>query len=370
MNHGKFMDTRLLNKTQQLERMLRRNFSSAEWSPGARLPSEDALMELFGVSRPSMREALNTLAADGVVVRKHGSGTYLVRRPVNRIEVFMRLENIATVAGYWYRDMLHAFQALGLEQGIQVEAVMGFGETTDKVIASLERKLSRPSGSDLVGTASLLMSTELDDELMKLVPQPVSLLRLFPSGKPGEVVLDYQALADAFRAIMLEHGYDDFTLIFSDDPPEKNGIGTYRVIHAMCDRITGGDASRQLGVVADFIEEADFQNRLEERFLEWYHSPRRTKAAVFFDDGIFSSCCRIMFRHGIRIPEDLAVLTHANVGRLFDFPFVPFRIGFDAKVAARAMWDTIFDEPGRPRPIAPTLMPGDSLPTIHSKSTP
>jgi len=46
------------------------------WQPGDRLPSELALAEQFGVSRTVVREAMRTLASQGVIVRGRGrSGT-------------------------------------------------------------------------------------------------------------------------------------------------------------------------------------------------------------------------------------------------------------------------------------------------------
>ncbi len=355
------MMNQLLNKSQQLERLLRRNFSSNEWTPGAKLPSEDSLMKAFGVSRPSMREALNTLVAEGIVTRRHGSGTYLVRKPVNRVEVFIRLENVAAVSGYWYRDMLHMFQALGREQNIQIEPILGIGEKFEDVMESLARNLSRPPGPDLSGSISLMMSSDINRELLKTIQGPFTVLSLFPQKFPGEVILNYKLLAKKFRETMLAHGYEDYALIYINDLPDKTGQENYRQLQLLYDIVTDGDKSKQVGLTIDHFNEADFQEGMERGFMEWFRSSGRTRAAVFFDDGVFSSCCRVMYRHGIRIPEDLAVLTHANVGRFFDFPFMPYRIGFDAKETAKIMWNGIFGDSNN-AVIEPVIMPGDSLP--------
>src|SRR5258707_7178535 len=48
---------------------------------GGKLPSESQLGELFGVSRPVVREALSRLQADGVVMSRHGSGSHVPPRP-------------------------------------------------------------------------------------------------------------------------------------------------------------------------------------------------------------------------------------------------------------------------------------------------
>jgi DNA-binding FadR family transcriptional regulator len=46
-----------------------------EWRPGQRLPSERELARTFGVSRPTLREALGALQMIGIVETQHGSGS-------------------------------------------------------------------------------------------------------------------------------------------------------------------------------------------------------------------------------------------------------------------------------------------------------
>ena len=45
---------------------------------GERLPAERTLAEQFGVSRPSLREAIQKLAAKGLLVSRQGGGNYVV----------------------------------------------------------------------------------------------------------------------------------------------------------------------------------------------------------------------------------------------------------------------------------------------------
>jgi GntR family transcriptional regulator, transcriptional repressor for pyruvate dehydrogenase complex len=47
---------------------------------GARLPPENDLATLFGVSRPTVRETLSRLRDDGVIISRRGSGSYVSRR--------------------------------------------------------------------------------------------------------------------------------------------------------------------------------------------------------------------------------------------------------------------------------------------------
>lgn len=55
------------------------------FAAGDRLPTENQLAQRFSVSRPVVREALQRLQSDGVVVAKQGSGTYVQRSPSQRV---------------------------------------------------------------------------------------------------------------------------------------------------------------------------------------------------------------------------------------------------------------------------------------------
>lgn len=61
---------------RQLYLVLRDGILSQLWPPGTPLPTEDALCAQFSVSRVTVRRALADLAAQGLILRKHGSGTY------------------------------------------------------------------------------------------------------------------------------------------------------------------------------------------------------------------------------------------------------------------------------------------------------
>jgi GntR family transcriptional regulator len=56
-----------------------------ELGPSARLPGERDLAEEWQVSRMTLRAAVDELVAEGLLERRHGSGTYVVLRPVLRM---------------------------------------------------------------------------------------------------------------------------------------------------------------------------------------------------------------------------------------------------------------------------------------------
>lgn len=65
---------------RQIAAQLRALIANGEYAAGARLPAERDLAQQFGVSRPSIREALIALEVEGWVEVRTGSGVYVVQR--------------------------------------------------------------------------------------------------------------------------------------------------------------------------------------------------------------------------------------------------------------------------------------------------
>jgi GntR family transcriptional regulator, transcriptional repressor for pyruvate dehydrogenase complex len=63
---------------------------------GEKLPTEKEISQSFKVSRPVVREALMQLQADGLVVARQGSGTYVQHRPPQGL---IRFEDASAIAG-------------------------------------------------------------------------------------------------------------------------------------------------------------------------------------------------------------------------------------------------------------------------------
>lgn len=66
----------------QIHDQIKQNIEENIWGIGDRLPSERELAVQFGVSRMTLRQAIQTLAEEGILDRKIGSGTYVARQKV------------------------------------------------------------------------------------------------------------------------------------------------------------------------------------------------------------------------------------------------------------------------------------------------
>jgi len=66
---------------RQIASMLREAISSGQLAAGERVPSEAALSEHFGVARMTVRQAVQDLRSEGLVVSEHGRGVFVRPAP-------------------------------------------------------------------------------------------------------------------------------------------------------------------------------------------------------------------------------------------------------------------------------------------------
>lgn len=70
----------------QLAEQIEREIASGKYGPHDRLPTEQQFVDALGVSRITVRQALNHLAEGGLIVKKQGKGTF-VAGPIVRHEL-------------------------------------------------------------------------------------------------------------------------------------------------------------------------------------------------------------------------------------------------------------------------------------------
>ena len=62
---------------QQIKAMILASLQASEWLPGAAIPSEMELAVRYAVSQGTVRKAIDELAADNLLVRRQGKGTFV-----------------------------------------------------------------------------------------------------------------------------------------------------------------------------------------------------------------------------------------------------------------------------------------------------
>lgn len=153
-------DFRIERKPKLSERVisaLRAQVLGGEYVPGQKLPTESQLSDAFGVSRTVIREAVASLAADGLVEPRQGAGVFVLEHPtfafgsisqemnkvsqaINVLEVRMGLE--IESAGLAAQRSNAAQQARIQEAFFEFERMLNLGEPTGMADFAFHREIA------------------------------------------------------------------------------------------------------------------------------------------------------------------------------------------------------------------------------------
>jgi GntR family transcriptional regulator len=77
---------------QQIKELILQNLQSGEWKPGESIPSEMDLAARYRVSQGTVRKAIDELAAENLLVRRQGKGTFVATNSEQHVQYrFLRL---------------------------------------------------------------------------------------------------------------------------------------------------------------------------------------------------------------------------------------------------------------------------------------
>lgn len=148
---------------QQMAVQLERLIVAERLPPGVRLDNEIELADRLGVSRPTMRAAIGYLVDRGLLVRKRGVGTQVVRSQVNRsLELTSLYDDLLRSGRRPTTEVLElvtvpagpdAAAALGIAAGEAVTKVARLRSADGRPIAVLTNVL--PAGLAGLGVESL-----------------------------------------------------------------------------------------------------------------------------------------------------------------------------------------------------------------------
>ncbi|MDP9897843.1 GntR family transcriptional regulator [Variovorax ginsengisoli] len=77
---------------QQIKALILQSLQAGEWKPGEPIPSEMELAARFRVSQGTVRKAIDELAAENLVVRRQGKGTFVATHAEHNVQYrFLKL---------------------------------------------------------------------------------------------------------------------------------------------------------------------------------------------------------------------------------------------------------------------------------------
>lgn len=123
---------------RQIKALLTQSLISGEWKPGDAIPSEMELAARFGVSQGTVRKAIDELAAENILMRRQGKGTFVA----THTEEVVKLRFLRMVAADGTKELLD-------NQLLSCERI--------KASADIARMLAIKPGSAVIAIKRLLL---------------------------------------------------------------------------------------------------------------------------------------------------------------------------------------------------------------------
>jgi GntR family transcriptional regulator, transcriptional repressor for pyruvate dehydrogenase complex len=177
---------------------------------GDRLPAEAQLAASFGMSRTIVREALARLASDGITEARRGAGSYVKRRPSDRLGSHVPLDTLAgTLGTYEVRFVLEAeaarlaalrrsdAQLAVIEDALEdLRGALLSSEPAHEEDWRLHRAIAEATGN----SAFSPVYDQLGDEVMRILRAGVDISRSRPPHVIDAMMEEHDAIVDAIRA--------------------------------------------------------------------------------------------------------------------------------------------------------------------------
>ncbi|MCX5208412.1 LacI family transcriptional regulator [Kitasatospora sp. NBC_00240] len=289
-------------KFRMLADRLRREIGRGVWPAGSRLPTEPELARAHQASVSTVRRAVAELVAEELVVRRQGSGTYVLPpKPASGCSALVGV--VVPNAAFYYPRVLQGIEEELTAAGARsVVACSGYDQVRE--IGAVAEMLD--IGADGLLIAPTLIGPEPPEAYLARIagiPVPAVLVerRGTSLGDTTESVCTHHEAGgyDAVRHLVrLGHRMIGLVLRIPSPTAEPVGRGFHQAIH-------------ELG-----LPSTEFQAALEEwspaaadRCLAGLRRAGAT-AAVCFGDRQAALLAAAARRHGMRVPDDLALVAY------------------------------------------------------------
>ncbi len=196
---------------------LRTEITTGNWPVGSRIPTELDLATRLGVGRNTVREAVQSLVHSGLLIRRQGSGTYVLSN-----------SELTVALGRQIADV-HQQHILEVRRSLEVEAArLAAQRRTDRDITTIQ------------SLNNTRMTTFRNGDIEAMVIADLALHRAIVAAARNPLLLDLyenliDAIGDSIRA-NVETGHPDHT---HDD---------------LVEAITAGDENRAAQEISGYLE--------------------------------------------------------------------------------------------------------------------
>ncbi len=332
-------------KYAQVKACLRRVISDDELSPGTLLPSEQTLAERFRVSNITVKRALNDLAAEGLIARKKGVGTYVADTAAQE-ETSQHAEVAASSSSTlflscgqsprMYHDLLGGVERMLAERDNTVLFVR-VADRSDVEFERLRRLVKRNSVS------LVLLSGWVDNAYVRFVKAlgvPVIVIGNYPLTETvSQVCADVHDATRQSVELLLDAGAKRVLL--------ANGSHRYGVADEMARAFDEAVAANQARVKYSAVvwDEKSNVGSLHQQLLDALDKVD----AIVVEGGVAQQVMLAVATSGKRIPEDLKIVSYDPPPFVYEGTKAldRFIVAWDTELprAVQTLWEMLVAQP-------------------------
>ncbi len=287
--------------------MLQRDIEAGRYGIGDKLPSERALAKLLDASHLTVRQGIDILVRKGLVRRELGSGTYVNATHSDPIIGILFGPSLVDESAHFYRALLGALEAELIETQYTCRSYDGFNrfdaENPERCIP-YQQLLRDARNNPFEG----LIQVSLTDSRWNTL-QP---MKQVPKATHGEAKRD--VIIDCFN-------FGKQTFEFALGNKCKNILYLRTLTSSPRDLVGMKVVAKSKKVPMPEIVQIDgmehnidvlAHDKICELALEWSKDGKHPDALIVSDDIATRGVAIALIKAGIRIPEDMQLVTLAN----------------------------------------------------------
>ncbi len=300
-----------LSKHAVLSQWIKENIENNTFKIGEKIPSENELASRFMFSRQTVRQAIGTLVAEGILVREHGRGTY-VSLPGKKAsaEKAMRIGVITTyLDDYVFPSIIHGIEEILTDNGYTLSLGITHNRPSDEENCLIQIMQSGVDGLIVEGTKSALPNP--NGRLYEQIKEkhlPIVFINGYYRGyNDSYIILDDVKAGEMLTDILIDNGHSLIGGIFKSD--DLQGIGRYEGLLKSIKKnnLTVNDSSIIWYTTEDFSY--FFEGRMDKIILDRLNG---VTGVVCYNDLVAAALVRLLKRNGKSVPEDLSIVSVDN----------------------------------------------------------
>ena len=299
-----FSEKRNVAKYQNVIDWITNRIDRGELGPGEKIPSENELSSMFGLSRQTIRHAITQMVDDGILESVRGSGTYVVDLRAEEGERSVVAVVTTYVDDYIFPSTIRGIESKLSEKGYSMQLSFT-NNTVGRERQILEDLLSR---NDIAGIIMEPVKSALPNPNMELYSQlrEKNVKILFINTFYPELDIPHVSLNDAecaYKAVMalIEAGHKNIGCILKLD--DGQGRERYR---GYLRAITESGLPFAYEHV-NWIDTIDIRNG-KEALVKMKDRLGECTAVFCYNDQVAGMLIEMLSESGIRVPQDMSVI--------------------------------------------------------------